>query len=114
MLTFGLTCFLFQQALEVLRKTPNSVLLTVCRPASDVFCIQGPSEPPPPPPPPRRDPAHSITCSSHYTLSLPAPQTEGPSGVSVSHRALRCVSNQTTCTCGSAMTAGAVQYLSSL
>nr|CAD7454456.1 unnamed protein product [Timema tahoe] len=64
------------QALEVLRKTPSSVVLTVCRPPSDVF-----SEPPPsePPPPPRRDPAHSITGRT-AVLPLPPLQTEGPSG----------------------------------
>ncbi|KAJ4433491.1 hypothetical protein ANN_15795, partial [Periplaneta americana] len=66
------------QALEVLRKTPNNVVLTVCRPPSDVFCIQAPSEPPPPP---RRDPAHSISSSSHHILPLPPLQTsEGPCG----------------------------------
>jgi hypothetical protein len=83
MLSFNVTHFLFQQALEVLRKTPNNVVLTVCRPLSDVFCSQGPSEPPPPPPPPRRDPAHSISCcSSQHVLPLPPLQTEGPCGVS--------------------------------
>ncbi|KAJ9587162.1 hypothetical protein L9F63_019316, partial [Diploptera punctata] len=65
------------QALEVLRKTPNNVVLTVCRPPNDIFCIQAPSEPPPPP---RRDPAHSISSSSHHTLPLPPLQTEGPCG----------------------------------
>ncbi|PSN46134.1 hypothetical protein C0J52_12070, partial [Blattella germanica] len=62
---------------EVLRKTPNNVILTVCRPPSDIFCIQAPSEPPPPP---RRDPAHSISSSSHHILPLPPLQTEGPCG----------------------------------
>nr|CAD7595215.1 unnamed protein product [Timema genevievae] len=74
-----LTCLrpgVMGQALEVLRKTPSSVVLTVCRPPSDVF-----SEPPPsePPPPPRRDPAHSITGRT-AVLPLPPLQTEGPSG----------------------------------
>ncbi|XP_023722742.2 tyrosine-protein phosphatase non-receptor type 13 isoform X6 [Cryptotermes secundus] len=75
----GLTNY---QALEVLRKTPNNVVLTVCRPPSDVFCTQAPSEPPPPPPPPppRRDPAHNISYSSHHILPLPPLQTEGPCG----------------------------------
>nr|CAD7266312.1 unnamed protein product [Timema shepardi] len=69
------------QALEVLRKTPSSVVLTVCRPPSDVF-----SEPPPsePPPPPRRDPAHSITGRT-AVLPLPPLQTEGPTGVDIFH-----------------------------
>nr|CAD7428477.1 unnamed protein product [Timema monikensis] len=65
-----------QQALEVLRKTPSSVVLTVCRPPSDVFSDPPPSEPPPPP---RRDPAHSITGRTAI-LPLPPLQTEGPTG----------------------------------
>ncbi|GFG38789.1 hypothetical protein Cfor_02801, partial [Coptotermes formosanus] len=73
----GLTNY---QALEVLRKTPNNVLLTVCRPTTDVFCLQAPTEPPPPPPPPRRDTTHSMTYSSHQLLPLPPLQTDGPSG----------------------------------
>nr|CAD7401201.1 unnamed protein product [Timema cristinae] len=65
-----------KQALEVLRKTPSSVVLTVCRPPSDVFSDPPPSEPPPPP---RRDPAHSITGRTAI-LPLPPLQTEGPTG----------------------------------
>lgn len=85
-LTFNLTHSLFQEALEVLRTTPNNVVLTVCRPPGDVFCAQGPSEPPPPPPPPpRRDPAHSVSCHSQHVLPLPPLQTDGPCGVSARH-----------------------------
>ncbi|XP_063244256.1 ligand of Numb protein X 2-like [Bacillus rossius redtenbacheri] len=63
------------QALEVLRRTPSSVVLVVCRPPADVFSPPPPSEPPPPP---RRDPAHSITTAS--SLAVPPLQPEGPSG----------------------------------
>jgi len=72
----GLTNY---EALEVLRKTPNNVVLTVCRPTTDVFCLQAPTEPPPPPPP-RRDASHTMKQTSQQLLPLPALQTEGPSG----------------------------------
>ncbi|XP_066998955.2 tyrosine-protein phosphatase non-receptor type 13 isoform X2 [Anabrus simplex] len=70
----GLTNY---QALEVLRKTPTNVILTVCRPPAEMCCLQPPSDPPPPPPPPppRRD-----LPPSHLPLPLPPLQTEGPSG----------------------------------
>ena len=69
----------------MLRKTPNNVELTVCRPTTDVFCLQAPTEPPPPPPPPRRDASHTTKQAIQQLLPLPPLQTEGPSGVSLCH-----------------------------
>ncbi|KAL0274552.1 UNVERIFIED_CONTAM: hypothetical protein PYX00_002652 [Menopon gallinae] len=67
----GLTNY---EALEVLRTTPNDVVLKVCRPPSDVFSMPPPSSGEPPPPP-RRDPAHVISSSQlNASGMLPLPQ----------------------------------------
>lgn len=57
-----------QEAVEVLRTTPNQVELKVCRPPPDVLsCVSPISEVPPPPP--RREPPASLNLLPEYSTT---------------------------------------------